>query len=105
MGEVEIEVIELIILNVLKVFFFIIEVESDGGDDLCMKYCYFDLCCGFVQENIMFCSCLVIEICKYLLDEGFLEIEMLFFIKSMLEGVCDFVVFFCMNFGQFYVLL
>lgn len=47
-GDIEIEVKELDILNVFKVFFFIIEEDMDGGDDFCMKYWYFDLRRGFV---------------------------------------------------------
>jgi len=103
-GEVEIEVTELIILNASKVPPFTIEAESDGGDDLRMKYRYLDLRRGPVQENIMFRSRLAIETRKHLADEGFLEIETPFLIKSTPEGARDFVVPSRMNPGQFYAL-
>lgn len=103
-GEVEIEVTELTILNASKVPPFTIEAESDGGDDLRMKYRYLDLRRGPVQENIMFRSRLAIETRKHLADEGFLEIETPFLIKSTPEGARDFVVPSRMNPGQFYAL-
>jgi aspartyl-tRNA synthetase len=103
-GEVEIEVTELTILNASKVPPFTIEAESDGGDDLRMKYRYLDLRRGPVQENIMFRSRLAIETRKHLSDEGFLEIETPFLIKSTPEGARDFVVPSRMNPGQFYAL-
>ncbi|MEQ8705498.1 MAG: aspartate--tRNA ligase [Phaeodactylibacter sp.] len=103
-GEVEIEVTELSILNASKVPPFTIEAESDGGDDLRMKYRYLDLRRGPVQENIMFRSRLGIETRKHLADEGFLEIETPFLIKSTPEGARDFVVPSRMNPGQFYAL-
>jgi aspartyl-tRNA synthetase len=103
-GEVEIEVTELTILNASKVPPFTIEAESDGGDDLRMKYRYLDLRRGPVQENIIFRSRLAIETRKHLADEGFLEIETPFLIKSTPEGARDFVVPSRMNPGQFYAL-
>ena len=103
-GEVEIEVSELTILNASKVPPFTIEAESDGGEDLRMKYRYLDLRRGPVQENIMFRSRLGIETRKHLADEGFLEIETPFLIKSTPEGARDFVVPSRMNPGQFYAL-
>jgi aspartyl-tRNA synthetase len=103
-GEIEIEVTELTILNASKVPPFTIEAESDGGDDLRMKYRYLDLRRGPVQENIMFRSRLGIETRKHLAEEGFLEIETPFLIKSTPEGARDFVVPSRMNPGQFYAL-
>ncbi len=103
-GDIEIEVSELTILNASKVPPFTIEAESDGGDDLRMKYRYLDLRRGPVQENIMFRSRLAIETRKHLADEGFLEIETPFLIKSTPEGARDFVVPSRMNPGQFYAL-
>ena len=103
-GDIEIEVSELTILNASKVPPFTIEAESDGGDDLRMKYRYLDLRRGPVQENIMFRSRLAIETRKHLADEGFLEIETPFLIKSTPEGARDFIVPSRMNAGQFYAL-
>lgn len=103
-GEIEIEVTELTILNASKVPPFTIEAESDGGDDLRMKYRYLDLRRGPVQENIMFRSRLGMETRKHLTEEGFLEIETPFLIKSTPEGARDFVVPSRMNPGQFYAL-
>ena len=99
-GDIEIEVTELTILNASKVPPF----TSDAGDDLRMKYRYRDLRRGPVQENIMFRSRLAIETRKHLADEGFLEIETPFLIKSTPEGARDFVVPSRMNPGQFYAL-
>ncbi|HKK78868.1 MAG TPA: aspartate--tRNA ligase [Phaeodactylibacter sp.] len=103
-GEVEIEVSELTILNASKVPPFTIEEETDGGDDLRMKYRYLDLRRGPVQQNIMFRSQLGIETRKHLADEGFLEIETPFLIKSTPEGARDFIVPSRMNPGQSYAL-
>ncbi|TXB63207.1 aspartate--tRNA ligase [Phaeodactylibacter luteus] len=103
-GEVEIEVTELTILNASSVPPFTIDDDTDGGDDLRMKYRYLDLRRRPVQENIMFRSRLGIETRKHLADEGFLEIETPFLIKSTPEGARDFVVPSRMNPGQFYAL-
>jgi aspartyl-tRNA synthetase len=103
-GDVEIEVTELVILNSSKTPPFTIEEESDGGDDIRMKYRYLDLRRPNIQNNIIFRSKLAIETRKYLADEGFIEVETPVLIKSTPEGARDFVVPSRMNPGQFYAL-
>jgi aspartyl-tRNA synthetase len=103
-GDIEIEVKQLRILNASKVPPFTIEDNSDGGEDLRMRYRYLDLRRTPVQQNIIFRSKLGIETRKYLADLNFLEIETPFLIKSTPEGARDFVVPSRMNPGQFYAL-
>ncbi|MEO0877808.1 MAG: aspartate--tRNA ligase, partial [Bacteroidota bacterium] len=103
-GDIEIEVKELTILNSSKVPPFTIEDETDGGDDLRMKYRYLDLRRGPVQKNIIFRSKLALETRKYLDSQNFVEVETPFLIKSTPEGARDFVVPSRMNPGQFYAL-
>ena len=103
-GDIEIKVTELKILNGAKTPPFTIEDETDGGDDLRMKYRYLDLRRGPVQQNIMFRSKMAIATRAYLADEGFIEIETPNLIKSTPEGARDFVVPSRMNPGQFYAL-
>ncbi|MBX2873653.1 MAG: aspartate--tRNA ligase [Saprospiraceae bacterium] len=103
-GDIEIEVKELDILNASKVPPFTIEEETDGGDDLRMKYRYLDLRRGPVQENIIFRSKLALATRSYLGGQGFIEVETPFLIKSTPEGARDFVVPSRMNGGQFYAL-
>ena len=92
------------ILNSSKVPPFTIEDETDGGDDLRMKYRYLDLRRGPVQKNIIFRSKLALETRKYLDSQDFVEVETPFLIKSTPEGARDFVVPSRMNPGQFYAL-
>ncbi|MBK7634209.1 MAG: aspartate--tRNA ligase [Saprospiraceae bacterium] len=103
-GDVEIEVKELNILNESKVPPFTIEDETDGGDDIRMKYRYLDLRRSPIQSNIIFRSRLALETRKYLDSQGFLEVETPFLIKSTPEGARDFVVPSRLNQGQFYAL-
>ena len=103
-GEIEIQVNGLQILNASKVPPFTIEDETDGGDDIRMKYRYLDLRRSPVQKNILFRSKLSLETRKYLSDLDFAEIETPFLIKSTPEGARDFVVPSRMNAGQFYAL-
>jgi aspartyl-tRNA synthetase len=103
-GDIEVEVKELDILNVSKLPPFTIEEETDGGDDLRMKYRFLDLRRGPVQKNIIFRSQLAIETRKYLAEQGFIEVETPVLIKSTPEGARDFVVPSRMNEGQFYAL-
>lgn len=103
-GDIEIEVKELDILNASKVPPFTIEEDTDGGDDLRMKYRYLDLRRGPVQENIIFRSKLALATRSYLGGQGFIEVETPFLIKSTPEGARDFVVPSRMNGGQFYAL-
>ncbi|MCB9331343.1 MAG: aspartate--tRNA ligase [Lewinellaceae bacterium] len=103
-GEIEIKVDELKILNKAKTPPFTIQDDTDGGDELRMKYRYLDLRRNTVQQNILFRSKLAIETRKYLSEQGFAEIETPFLIKSTPEGARDFVVPSRMNPGQFYAL-
>lgn len=103
-GEIEIEVQELKVLNPSKTPPFTIQEETDGGDDLRMEYRYLDLRRPTPQQNIIFRSKVAIESRKYLSDQGFIEIETPFLIKSTPEGARDFVVPSRMNPGQFYAL-
>ena len=103
-GDIEIDVTTLNILNGSKTPPFTIEDESDGGDDLRMKYRYLDLRRKPLQKKIIFRSQLAIESRKYLAEKGFLEIETPYLIKSTPEGARDFVVPSRMNPGQFYAL-
>jgi aspartyl-tRNA synthetase len=103
-GDIEIEVSELAVLNPAKLPPFTIEDETDGGDDLRMKYRYLDLRRSPVQKNIVFRSQLALEVRKYLSGENFVEVETPFLIKSTPEGARDFVVPSRMNPGQFYAL-
>ncbi len=103
-GDIEIEVKEMDILNASKVPPFTIEEDTDGGDDLRMKYRYLDLRRGPVQENIIFRSKLALATRSYLGGQGFIEVETPFLIKSTPEGARDFVVPSRMNGGQFYAL-
>ena len=103
-GDVEIEVIALDVLNASKVPPFTIEDDSDGGDELRMKYRYLDLRRTPVQQNILFRSQVALESRKYLSNQGFIEVETPFLIKSTPEGARDFIVPSRMNPGQFYAL-
>jgi len=103
-GEIEIIVEKLEILNRSNVPPFTIEENTDGGDDLRMKYRYLDLRRTVVRENLQLRHRMAIEIRKYLSDEGFLEVETPVLIKSTPEGARDFVVPSRMNPGEFYAL-
>jgi len=103
-GEIEIQVSEMEILNASKVPPFTIEDESDGGDDLRMKYRYLDIRRNPVKDKLMFRSKLALETRKHLIGEEFVEVETPFLIKSTPEGARDFVVPSRMNPGQFYAL-
>ncbi|MEM9918129.1 MAG: aspartate--tRNA ligase [Bacteroidota bacterium] len=103
-GEIEIEVKKLEVLNPSKLPPFMIEDETDGGDDLRMKYRYLDIRRNPVKENLIFRSKLATETRKYLTDQQFVEVETPVLIKSTPEGARDFVVPSRMNRGQFYAL-
>ena len=103
-GDVEIKVDSLEVLNASKTPPFTVDDNTDGGDDLRMKYRYLDLRRTPVQQNIIFRSQVGIETRKYLSSEGFLEIETPNLIKSTPEGARDFVVPSRLNPGQFYAL-
>ena len=103
-GDIEIAVTALNILNRSEVPPFTIEEHSDGGDDLRMKYRYLDLRRPPLQRNIMLRHRMAQSARRFLDNEGFLEIETPFLIRSTPEGARDFVVPSRMNPGEFYAL-
>ncbi len=103
-GEIEIEVTTLIILNKSIEPPFTIEDETDGGDEIRMKYRYLDIRRNPIKENLILRAKVSAETRKYLEKQGFLEIETPYLIKSTPEGARDFVVPSRMNKGQFYAL-
>jgi len=103
-GDIEILVEKLDILNISNVPPFTIEENTDGGDDLRMKYRYLDLRRAVVRKNLELRHRMAIEIRKYMSEEGFLEVETPVLIKSTPEGARDFVVPSRMNQGEFYAL-
>lgn len=103
-GEVEIKVTELTILNAAKTPPFTIEEETDGGDELRMKYRYLDIRRTTIQEKLRLRNKVALETRKYLDDENFMDVETPYLIKSTPEGARDFVVPSRMNQGEFYAL-
>lgn len=103
-GNIEVLVGELTILNVSKTPPFTIEDQTDGGEDLRMKYRYLDIRRNPVKENLIFRSKVTMEVRNYLSKHGFIEVETPYLIKSTPEGARDFVVPSRMNEGQFYAL-
>ncbi|HLO89552.1 MAG TPA: aspartate--tRNA ligase, partial [Lentimicrobium sp.] len=103
-GDIEIIVNKLEVLNVSKTPPFTIEDNTDGGDELRMKYRYLDLRRNVVKENLFLRHRMGIETRNYLNNEGFIEVETPVLIKSTPEGARDFVVPSRMNEGQFYAL-
>ena len=103
-GDIEILAGSLKILNKSEVPPFTIENNTDGGDDIRMKYRYLDLRRPEVRKNLMLRSEMSIEIRKYMSEQGFLEVETPVLIKSTPEGARDFVVPSRMNPGEFYAL-
>ena len=103
-GDIEILVTELNVLNESLVPPFTIEDKTDGGEDLRMKDRYLDIRRNPVKENLIFRSKVTLEVRNYLTQQGFIEIETPYLIKSTPEGARDFVVPSRMNEGQFYAL-
>lgn len=103
-GEVEILVDALNILNEAKTPPFTIEDNTDGGDDLRMKYRYLDLRRNSVRSNLVLRHQMAFETRRYLDQLGFLEVETPILIGSTPEGARDFVVPSRMNAGEFYAL-
>ena len=103
-GEIEIIVEELNILNESKVPPFTIENETDGGDELRMKFRYLDLRRNPLKKNMELRHRMSIETRKYMDSQNFFEIETPYLIKSTPEGARDFVVPSRMNQNQFYAL-
>lgn len=103
-GEIEIEVDELNILNRSEIPPFTIEEETDGGEELRMKYRYLDLRRAPVKNNILLRHRVSQEVRKYMDSIGFIEVETPVLIKSTPEGARDFVVPSRMQPGTFYAL-
>ena len=103
-GDIEILVTELTILNASLTPPFTIEDETDGGEDIRMKYRYLDIRRNPVKNSLMFRHKVAMEVRKYLSDLDFCEVETPYLIKSTPEGARDFVVPSRMNEGQFYAL-
>ncbi|MCH4822683.1 aspartate--tRNA ligase [Gramella lutea] len=103
-GEIEVLVEDFKILNSSKTPPFTIEDETDGGEDLRMKYRYLDIRRNPVKNKLMFRHQVGMKVRNYLSNEGFIEVETPYLIKSTPEGARDFVVPSRMNEGQFYAL-
>ena len=103
-GDIEILVTEMKILNASITPPFTIEDETDGGEDIRMKYRYLDIRRNPVKNNLLFRHKVAMEVRKYLSDLDFCEVETPYLIKSTPEGARDFVVPSRMNEGQFYAL-
>jgi aspartyl-tRNA synthetase len=103
-GEIEILVKEMTILNAALTPPFTIEDETDGGEDIRMKYRYLDIRRNPVKNSLLFRHKVAMEVRKYLSDLDFCEVETPYLIKSTPEGARDFVVPSRMNEGQFYAL-
>ena len=103
-GDIEILVDDLNILNAAIVPPFTIEDETDGGEELRMKYRYLDIRRNPVKNSLLFRHKVAMEVRQYLSDQGFCEVETPYLIKSTPEGARDFVVPSRMNPGQFYAL-
>lgn len=103
-GDIEIIVDSIKILNTAKTPPFTIEDETDGGDDLRMKYRYLDIRRTPVRESLLLRHKLAQETRQYLSNQDFIEVETPVLIKSTPEGARDFVVPSRMNAGQFYAL-
>lgn len=103
-GDIEILVSELNILNTALTPPFTIEDETDGGEDIRMKYRYLDIRRNPVKNSLLFRHKVAMEVRNYLSAQGFIEVETPVLIKSTPEGARDFVVPSRMNEGQFYAL-
>ena len=103
-GDIEVVASKLVVLHEAEVPPFTIEENSDGGDDLRMKYRYLDLRRTAVRKNLELRHRMTMEVRRYLDSKGFLEVETPMLIGSTPEGARDFVVPSRMNPGQFYAL-
>lgn len=103
-GDIEIIANELTVLNPSEVPPFTIEDDTDGGDDIRMRYRYLDLRRAAVRRNLELRHRMTMEVRRYLDSKGFLEIETPMLVGSTPEGARDFVVPSRMNPGQFYAL-
>lgn len=103
-GDIEIEAKSITVLNPAEIPPFTIEDNTDGGDDLRMKFRYLDLRRPMVRKNLELRHKMAFEVRRYLDANGFLEIETPILVKSTPEGARDFVVPSRMNPGEFYAL-
>ncbi len=103
-GDIEVKVTKLEVLNPAKLPPFLIEDETDGGDDIRMKYRYLDLRRGIVRKNLELRHQVARRTRQYLDELNFIEVETPVLIKSTPEGARDFVVPSRMNPGEFYAL-
>ena len=103
-GEIEILVEKLTVLNESVLPPFTIEDETDGGEELRMKYRYLDIRRNPVKDKLIFRHKIAQKVRNYLSEQGFIEVETPVLIKSTPEGARDFVVPSRMNEGQFYAL-
>ncbi|KAB1158937.1 aspartate--tRNA ligase [Tenacibaculum aiptasiae] len=103
-GDIEVLVSSLEVLNEAKLPPFTIEDETDGGEDIRMKYRYLDIRRNPVKDSLIFRHKVSMEVRKYLSDKGFIDVETPYLIKSTPEGARDFLVPSRMNAGQFYAL-
>lgn len=103
-GDIEILVSQLTVLNAAITPPFTIEDETDGGEDIRMKYRYLDIRRNPVKNSLLFRHKVAMEVRNFLSNQGFCEVETPYLIKSTPEGARDFVVPSRMNPGQFYAL-
>lgn len=103
-GEVEVRATQINVLNAAEIPPFTIEDETDGGDDLRMKYRYLDLRRNPVKEALLLRHRMAQEVRRYLDTKGFVEVETPFLISSTPEGARDFVVPSRLHHGKFYAL-
>ncbi len=103
-GDIEVLVQKLTLLNQSELPPFTIEDETDGGEDIRMKYRYLDIRRNPVKNNLLFRHKVAQEVRNYLSDQEFCEVETPYLIKSTPEGARDFVVPSRMNSGEFYAL-
>ena len=103
-GDIELLVTELKVLNRSLTPPFTLEDQTDGGEDIRMKYRYLDIRRNPIKNNLIFRHRVALEVRKYLSDHGFIEVETPYLIKSTPEGARDFLVPSRMNQGQFYAL-
>ncbi|HOS72213.1 MAG TPA: aspartate--tRNA ligase [Bacteroidales bacterium] len=103
-GEIEIEAARFVVLNPSELPPFTIEEDTDGGDELRMKYRYLDLRRPSVRDNMILRHRMAREVRNYMDSAGFIEIETPFLIKSTPEGARDFIVPSRLQPGSFYAL-
>jgi aspartyl-tRNA synthetase len=103
-GTIEILVDKLTILNISETPPFTIEDKTDGGDELRMQFRYLDIRRNVIRDNLIFRHKVTMEVRSYLNNQGFIDIETPYLIKSTPEGARDFIVPSRMNPGEFYAL-